>query len=43
MELIILKKGTIVKVDGIPYQLPGDTKVFGYQSDVIKVGESKSS
>ena len=35
MELIILKKDTVVKVDGIPYQLPGNTKVLGYQKENV--------
>lgn len=29
MDLVEFPKGTLIRVDGIPYQLSADTKVFG--------------
>jgi hypothetical protein len=37
----ILPKGTVVKVDGFPYELLEDTPVRGHEYDV-KVGDSSA-
>lgn len=34
LEELTIPKGTIVKINGIPFELPEDTKVLGLESNL---------
>lgn len=39
VEVLNIKKGTIIKIQGIPFELKDDTEVFGLQTNLELVSK----